>query len=36
MGPFVYHNEYAAFMEMIVPIALWQRYTTGARHSPIA
>jgi len=23
MGPFVYHNEYAAFMEMIVPIALW-------------
>jgi O-antigen ligase len=24
MGPFVYHNEYAAFMEMILPVALWQ------------
>ena len=23
MGPFVYHNEYAAFMEMVLPIALW-------------
>ncbi|HTQ54352.1 MAG TPA: O-antigen ligase family protein [Bryobacteraceae bacterium] len=23
MGPFVYHNEYAAFMEMILPIALY-------------
>ena len=24
LGPFVYHNEYAAFMEMILPIGLWQ------------
>lgn len=23
LGPFVYHNEYAAFMEMILPIGLW-------------
>jgi O-antigen ligase len=24
MGPFVYRNQYAAFMEMIFPIALWE------------
>jgi len=24
LGPFVYHNQYAAFLEMIFPIALWQ------------
>jgi len=24
MGPFVYQNQYAAFLEMILPIALWQ------------
>jgi hypothetical protein len=24
MGPFVYRNQYAAFLEMILPIALWQ------------
>jgi O-antigen ligase len=24
LGPFVYRNQYAAFVEMILPIALWQ------------
>ena len=24
LGPFVYRNQYAAFLEMILPIALWQ------------
>jgi hypothetical protein len=24
LGPFVYKNQYAAFLEMILPIALWQ------------
>jgi O-antigen ligase len=24
LGPFVYRNQYAAFMEMILPIALWR------------
>ncbi|MGA2737149.1 MAG: O-antigen ligase family protein [Bryobacteraceae bacterium] len=24
LGPFVYRNQYAAFMEMILPIAIWQ------------
>jgi len=24
LGPFVYHNQYAAFLEMILPLALWQ------------
>jgi len=24
LGPFVYRNQYAAFLEMLVPIALWE------------
>jgi O-antigen ligase len=24
LGPFVYRNQYAAFLEMILPVALWQ------------
>ena len=31
LGPFVYHNEYAAFMEMILPLALWQALDRKAR-----
>ncbi|MBK5290708.1 MAG: hypothetical protein JJE04_03305, partial [Acidobacteriia bacterium] len=23
MGPFVYHNQYAAFMELVIPVGLW-------------
>jgi len=30
LGPFVYRNQYAAFMEMLLPIAIWQ--SLHARH----
>lgn len=31
LGPFVYHNEYAAFMEMILPVALWMAFRDPRR-----
>jgi O-antigen ligase len=30
MGPFVYHNQYAAFVELILPIALYISFTDQA------
>ena len=31
MGPFVYRNQYAAFLETILPIALWQAFRDPRR-----
>jgi hypothetical protein len=31
LGPFVYKNQYAAFLEMILPIALWQAFRDRRR-----
>jgi hypothetical protein len=31
LGPFVYRNQYAAFLEMLVPIALWEALRGGRR-----
>jgi len=30
MGPFVYHNQYAAFMELVIPVGLWLGFS-GSR-----
>ena len=29
MGPFVYHNQYAAFIETVLPLALWAAFRKG-------
>ena len=34
LGPFVYHNKYAQFIELVFPLALW-RAITDRRRSPL-
>jgi hypothetical protein len=34
LGPFVYRNQYAAFMEMILPIAIWRALHARDRSLP--
>ena len=36
LGPFVYHNQYAAFVEMILPVALWQALRSDSRGRSLA
>ncbi len=31
LGPFPYHNQYAAFIEMLLPVALWNGFTAGGK-----
>jgi hypothetical protein len=31
IGPFVYHNQFAAFVELLFPVALWGALTGGQR-----
>lgn len=34
LGPFVYHNKYAQFVELILPLALWRAFT-HRRQAPL-
>lgn len=36
MGPFVYHNNYAAFIELLLPLAVWLALREGGRAWPYA
>lgn len=34
LGPFVYHNKYAQFVELVLPLALWRAFTRR-REAPL-